>query len=646
MTGPARGVLLGIFLLLTACRAVPSGWHWQPASDGLPRQAIAAVVSVDPPQPARLWAGLYRRGGLLTSSDGGTTWRTLPGPDHTPIFDLLPRSGTLWAATRRGVWTSHDHGLTWQADSTGLPPVAVYTLATDAAGRLYAGLDSHGVYTKISTASPWQALPAPPLLAQSAVLALTVSPDGRQLYAGTAGNGLFSSPDGGRTWRHTVPTGFIANLALNPARPVEAVVAARDRLLHTTDHGLTWRERRLPWERVELTALAWPQADRLLAGTGDGHIFASPDGGASWTRLTPGSLGGAVLDLAFLPDPPRLAAGTWRGVFIRRANSAEWHRTAVEAGSVQANFLLRAGDVLFLAADSGLYRWQANAARWSPIEGWPAGVGVLSLARGGSTLYAGTGGDGVYRSDDLGQTWQALPSLKTGVPALAADPTNPDHLWMLAAWERVYESRDGGQTWWANWDGLGPDMEALTIAASPDGEVLHLGIDNGLFRRVNSQPWEWHIADFLDQSVTALMVQTLPAEVGGGTVLYIGATRGAFRSLDEGLTVQGGEGPGGWGRGLQNVSVTAFLADPHDPRRLFAGTAYQGLFFSADWGFTWRPIGPVELAGQVVKSLAWGPDNELFAATADGVWRGVPSTAEGLPADGSASQLPALPTGQ
>jgi photosystem II stability/assembly factor-like uncharacterized protein len=230
----------------------------------------------------------------------------------------------------------------------------------------------------------------------------------------------------------------------------------------------------------------------------------------------------------------------------------------------------------------------------------------------------------VYRSDDGGLNWQSLPSLSVGIPALVVDPISADHVYMLAAWERVYESWDGGQSWLARWEGLGVTTEAVSMAVDPGESIVYLGGDTGLYRSANGQDWEWIGPDLLDQSILALMVQPIPDMLGNGSILYIGTTRGAYRSLDGGQTIQASEPHLGWGRGLENVSVTAFLIDPHDPQRLYAGTAYAGVYRSLDWGESWQSIGPPELENEVIESLAWGPAGELFVASAGGVWRGLP----------------------
>jgi hypothetical protein len=109
-----------------------------------------------------------------------------------------------------------------------------------------------------------------------------------------------------------------------------------------------------------------------------------------------------------------------------------------------------------------------------------------------------------------------------------------------------------------------------------------------------------------------------PAPGGGAvaSILYIGATRGTYRSLDGGDTVLP------WGRGLEGLAVTALLFDPDDPQAVYAGTAYAGLYRSADGGQTWQPFGPGGLDGEIVEALGWGPGGELFVAAPGGVWMG------------------------
>ena len=116
------------------------------------------------------------------------------------------------------------------------------------------------------------------------------------------------------------------------------------------------------------------------------------------------------------------------------------------------------------------------------------------------------------------------------------------------------------------------------------------GAETGLYRNEGNEAWELVGYDLLGQSILTLMSQPLPAHLGGGSALYIGATRGIYRSVDEGRTVQSCTQTRDWGCGLEHVSVTALLAAENHPERLYAGTAYNGVYQSLDWGKTWHAI--------------------------------------------------------
>jgi photosystem II stability/assembly factor-like uncharacterized protein len=76
-------------------------------------------------------------------------------------------------------------------------------------------------------------------------------------------------------------------------------------------------------------------------------------------------------------------------------------------GGIQA--LLFDGTTLFAGtpADSaGMYRSTNGGASWEPVAaGLPIGKTIRSLISFGAYVFAGTEGDGIYRSSDHGDTW-------------------------------------------------------------------------------------------------------------------------------------------------------------------------------------------------------------------------------------------------
>jgi photosystem II stability/assembly factor-like uncharacterized protein len=636
---------------VTACQTgtvTSPHWRWTRVEAGLQRQAIFTAVAADPLNSENLWAGYYSAGGLVTSHNGGQTWLTnLEGVGDNPVFNLLPvvyapdgePKVEVWAATRDGLLVSINYGNSWQPVTASLPPVSVSALAADAGGRVYVGLDEGGIYAQTADGMGWEPLTANDSpLAAAGVITLAVSPDGKFVYAGTSGGGVFASTDGGLSWTNAYPQKFIPNIAANPQNPQEAVASLRietiadeevarqvenlstqNFLARTLNGGQSWHKLSPDWANDQVTALLWLSDGILVVATGRGQLFSTVDGGDTWSGgvFLPG---GGVLDLAVAGES-RLLAASWAGLFASDDSGQTWANLAPGLGTPNAQALLATSNNLLLGTQTGLYRWQPETLNWQQLANH---ISVTSLAAAPDRhlFYLGTSGDGVYRSEDAGTTWSKLPGLGMGVPDLAVNPQNSDHMMLLAAWERPYETLDGGNIWNARWTGLSNETETVSLAMNPLEPITYVGTEAGLYLSRQGDIWRPVAFNLLDESVLTLLSQIVPRGLWKGTVLYIGTTRGVYRSFDNGATVQGVDNDPGWGYGLQDVSVTALLADPHKPQLLYAGTAYHGVYQSVDGGQMWQPIGPAEMSEEIIESMAWGPDGELFFVTPGGVWQG------------------------
>lgn len=632
-------LLCGLIILgMTACQPAtppaPPPWHWSRAEDGLTRQATFLTIAADPTNPNHLWAGYYGVGGLAASHDGGQSWAIgAAGRADNPIFDLLAQPSTLstagvslWAATRDGLLQSLDGGQSWQPVLSNLPQNTAFSLAEDVAGRLYVGFDNGGIYRQTDDKSGWMPLIAAEPWASKTILSLAVSADGHYIYAGTPGRGVIASRDGGQSWTATYPGEYAPDVALNPNNPAVAIASLRQRLVRTRDGGQSWHTIPLAPPYDEFVSLLWLADGSLGIGTSQGRLYRSLDSGDTWVKGGAGLPAGGVLALTVAGN--RLLAGTWTGVYGSDDGGRNLTYLTPALGSPRPQTLLATESDVLLGAGAGLYRWQPDENRWVLVSDLFSG-GVSSLAvnpENDQILYAGTTNDGVYRTKDGGASWQKLPSVLKGIPALGIDPTNPNHIFLLAAWERVYNSRDGGQSWVARWDGLGNVIETTSLAVDPQRAIAYVGTESGLYRSDNGGPWNLVAPDLAGQTILSLRVRPNQTLINNNPVLYIGATRGIYRSLNRGLTVQGtGATQPQWGRGLETISVTEILTDPQHPQRLYAGTAYAGVYQSLDGGQTWQPIGPDNLSEDVVVSMAWGPEGQLFVATTGGVWQGVGS---------------------
>ncbi len=217
--------------------------------------------------------------GLYQSSDGGRTWRstTLAGQDAMNLGRA--KGGVTWTAGHNVLAKSTDGGRTWQdVRPDGLPHLDIHGFAVDPRDQstLWAALAGQGLYRSKDGGQSFELVTRE---VGAGVMALTVTPDGR-ILAGDMQQGLFTSADGGKTWKVTLQAGLMG-LAVNPKEP-ERIVATGPGILLSTDGGRTW-DQVLPLEHGA-GPVAWaPSTPRVGYVVGfDKTLYKTEDGGATW----------------------------------------------------------------------------------------------------------------------------------------------------------------------------------------------------------------------------------------------------------------------------------------------------------------------------------------------------------------------------
>jgi photosystem II stability/assembly factor-like uncharacterized protein len=115
-------------------------------------------------------------------------------------------------------------------------------------------------------------------------------------------------------------------------------------------------------------------------------------------------------------------------------------------------------DVIIASVLTGLHRSTDGGLNWNATTGLPNSIQIRDVALGSTRGYVGlmsspatdgsVTGHGVYRSTDLGATWQAanagIESLI--VTSVAIDPTNDQRV-LIGTDKGLYKSIDAGATW-------------------------------------------------------------------------------------------------------------------------------------------------------------------------------------------------------
>jgi photosystem II stability/assembly factor-like uncharacterized protein len=299
-----------------------------------------------------------------------------------------------------------------------------------------------GVVSAELAPSTWTPLAALPHQSRSAIFALSVDPSNNQLLlAGSSEGTLLRSADGGSTWKsvHTgkavfntiafspYRSGLVlvgtrgggalvsvdggetwANAAGLDGRSVRAfsysltvIVAGTDKGVYVSQDGSSWSLSGLADRSIDAIAVAAIHVPvRVLAASdsplesGSLPLFQSVDGGATWSQLVPPINGTFIVRLAAGPLPPTgntrpLLVGTNGGLFASNDNGRSF--TPLSGGDLlpstdytQIAFITDHFDRFYAASDGG-----------------------------------GSGGGGLWRTNDSGASFKSLAPPVPSVTALA-----------------------------------------------------------------------------------------------------------------------------------------------------------------------------------------------------------------------------------
>jgi len=352
---------------------------------------------------------------LFRSIDSGASWMALANglPSSTTYATLATTSAAVYVGHSGGAAKSVDGGDSWQAINSGLSHTEVWSLAFDPnnPSRLVAGTNGQ-IYATSSLPGGWQ-LGTPST--QGTVWGINFVPSVPNLaYAAGFCSGVWESSDGGDTWtQHNAGLSVLCAEALvvDPIQPTTVYASTNDGIFKSVNGADSWTE-------ISTAAMAWTPAKDYqalaidpatpstlyAAGGVPGGLFKTIDGGQTWSPMGSLPSNGEVGAYAVVVDPSSpstvyIAAG---GVY-KSPNGGDTWTAAGHVGKTVRALLLVPGTPTVLYAgvedENFVYRSLDGGANWVPFGAGslpPTGIYSLVLSPSGDTLYAGTGGFGVY----------------------------------------------------------------------------------------------------------------------------------------------------------------------------------------------------------------------------------------------------------
>lgn len=360
------------------------------------------------------------------------------------------------------------------------------------------------------------------------------------------------------------------------------------KVYRSADGGTSWETINIPGN-YGVSAIAFDPDDTetILLGLSDftassnNIVVKSTDGGVNWDALNINVIpaGYDVMDLAYDPDNNQ----TIFGVCQEGISEAE----------------------AFASFDGG--------TTWTNVgNDLPSGRPFNTVVISGGYVYVGGGqlfgGNylGLFRSDDFGTTWD---NISTTFPVkvindLVASPENPAIIYAGSEGDGVYQSNDYGESWTYDTSGPGDIGSVNTLTINQDNsEVLYAGFKSLGVCKSNDAGLNW---DFSNFGITALSLNDIAVAPDYSVSDYVIASfegensGGCYLSKDLGMT---------WNL-IETLPATRYTkVAVSSNNTLYAWSngpstvAQEGLYKSTDGGETWQNMGPNH--GSLFETETW-----------------------------------------
>jgi len=324
-------------------------------------------------------------------------------------------------------------------------------------GDAVAGPDG-GVWKTSDRAETWEQKRAlvtgPRVTADAALLSvldMEFDPQDRNaIYLGTAEQGIVMSLDGGDSWKRVASLGqqVVRAVSIDPKDKCTVYAASQNKIFKTDNCTRDWKQiffdPRTDKTITDVT-VDWFNSLIVYAGTSEGDILKSQDGGATW-RVVRRVDGTPISSIVISPHDSRL-------VYVGTMGNGVWK--TLDAGNSWIEIRKQFGDDL------------RDARRVTQL--------VLD-PKNANRLYIVAQKVGIIRSDDQGENWTALnlpaPAGSFTINALALDPRNPNTM-VFTGPTTFTLSGDGGGTWTAR--KLPTTSAGAKLLIDPQDGTIYLG---------------------------------------------------------------------------------------------------------------------------------------------------------------------------
>jgi photosystem II stability/assembly factor-like uncharacterized protein len=649
-------------------KTINAGRTWTPIFDSASSASIGAIA-VAPSDPNTIYVGtgeadmrdsIQFGDGMYRSTDGGKTWkhvgledtkqigRIIVDPKNSNLVYVAALGNAFGPNSDRGVYRSHDGGITWEKVLFVNRDVGAIDLNFDPG-------NSQTIYAALWNVRrpPW----------------FIYAP------ANGPGGGIFKSTNGGATWKQIdegIPVegrGRIG-ISVSPANRnrVYAAVDAKDGGIFRSDNaGVTWtrlsNDKRL-WDRgwyFEKITADPKNADTVYVM--NTSTYKSTDGGKTWTAIKGAPGGDDYHQLWINPgDPKRMILASDQGSIVTVDGALTW----------SSWYNQPTAQIYHVAPDYRFPYWITGAQQDSGAVGTPSRSrhseisnrdweGLCSGGESGYTapdplhpeiLFGGTVSKcNVLTGETRNVSPERLPSTEPGATVvqyrhawtqpLVFSQADPHALYF--ANQFLYKTTNGGESWTQisqdmtrEDPGVPENLNAEAAADAPSGKrrgviytiapsplrasLIWIGTDDGLIHVTNNDGRAWQ--NVTPPRVTSWSkVTMIEASHFDVNEAYAAVERHQLQDYEPHIyrTRDGGKNWTEIRNGLPDgIYVQTVKEDPERRGLLFAGTE-RAVFVSFDDGDHWQSL-QLNLPAASMRDLAIHGNDLIVATHGRGFW--------------------------
>jgi photosystem II stability/assembly factor-like uncharacterized protein len=259
-------------------------------------------ITVDPLDPGIAYVIGFD---IYKTTDGGNNWAWISSNVHVDQHDIYISpvlQGFLALGNDGGIYHSGDAGNTWYFDNN-LPITQFYTCEIDEQHheRLYGGTQDNGTNrTLTGEADEWE-----PIYGGDGFYVLVDPLDNAYVYAEYQYGNFARSTNGGNSFM-TAMSGISGSdrknwntpFAFDPNNP-QTLYYGANRLYRTTNRALNWQvispdltngsaNSNVVYGTITTIAVAPSNSQFIYAGTDDGNVWRTSNGGGAWNNISSG----------------------------------------------------------------------------------------------------------------------------------------------------------------------------------------------------------------------------------------------------------------------------------------------------------------------------------------------------------------------